>query len=187
MAKMFSREDAVVLFTEMLTAAISEGKTCVGLDERRLREAMRIRLEAAAAYAELQALKDEVPIPPWVSIKFPPTGKLESFATPIQTRLGPNGGWLPIGGGFELTRIGSASVQQLPKATVDSWIAGADPFFSDAVRDGVILVEPVDERTARGLELHARAFAAVGRQAARINAVAIPSTKFGVFHGGGSF
>ena len=187
MAKMFSREDAVALFTEMLAAAIAAGQTCVTLDERRLREAMNLRLEAAAAYAELQALKNEIPIPAYVQVTISPTAKIESFATPIQTRLGPNGGMVAVAGGFELTRIGSASTQQLLKSTVDSWIAGADPFFSDAVRDGNLLVEPLDERTARGLELHARAFAAAGRQEARINSVAVPSTKFGVFHGGGSF
>jgi len=187
--KAFTREDAVALFTEMLAAAIASGSTCATVAERRERGAMHDRLEAAAVAAERQVLAREVPIPPWVCVTIAPACLSANIVTPVVTELGPNGGQLPIGGGFQICKYGPAARISLPRSTVDEMLGGKDPMFASLVADGSLLIEALDPREARGLELHLREIALNNRsQAQRSTSSSFNGpSRLNTFQGGGNF
>jgi len=187
--KSFTREDAVQLFTEMIAAAIASGSTCAQIAERAERNAMLDRLELAAANAERQVLAREVPIPPWCVVSIAPACPHANIVTPVVTEIGPNGGDLPIGGGFHFTKFGVAARQNLPRSTVDEMLGGKDPMFASLVADGSLLIEALDPREARGLELHLREIAANNRsQAQRSTASSFNGpSRLNTFQGGGNF
>jgi len=187
--KYFTKEDAVELFTELLTAAIASGSTCAQIAERRERNAMHERLELAAANAERQMLAREVPIPPWCVVSIAPSCPHANITTPTVCEPGPNGGQLPIGGGFQITKFGVAARQSLPRSTVDEMLGGKDPMFASLVADGSLRIEALDPREARGFELHLREIAANNRsQAARSSSSSFNGpSKLNTFQGGGNF
>ena len=187
--KAFTREDAVALFTEMIAAAIASGSTCATVAERRELSAMHARLEAAAVAAELQVLAREVPIPAWCVVSIAPACLTANIVTPVVTELGPNGGQLPIGGGFQITKFGVAARQNLPRSTVDEMLGGKDPAFAALVADGSLLIEALDPREARGFELHLREISLNNRaQAQRSSSSSFSGpSKLNTFQGGGNF
>lgn len=172
MSKLFTREDAIELFSELIDAAVASGKTCSQIAEKNEKTKFYARTEAALIAKELAERASELPIPPYVSITIATWCLRAEIKTPVIKEIGPNGLQIAVGGGLVVTKTGSASRIELPKAEADRWLAGGDPEFKRLVEIGELVVTALSEAEARGLEEHARRF----RKASASMAATTPGT-----------
>ena len=155
------RDEAIALIDERIAAWVAEGKTCATVAERNERSRFLANQEASAIRIELAARAAEAPIPAYVAITLSPTSRKSAIKTAALYELGENGYRIQVGGGFELTKNGSASRQTIPTAGFEK-MSREDPEFKALLESGEFVIEPMTEAEARPIEELVRRF----RQAA---------------------
>jgi len=156
-----NRAEILAMIDERIDAAITEGKTCSTIAERNERSRFLANQEASAIRIELAARAAEAPIPAYVAITLSPTSRKSAIRTAALYELGENGYRIQVGGGFELTKNGSASRQTIPTAGFEK-MSREDPEFKALLESGDLVIEPMTEAEARPIEELVRRF----RQAA---------------------